>query len=33
MQTADLDEEAADTLDLETIELINLVSAANCPGK
>lgn len=28
VQTADLDEEAADTLDLETIELINLVRAA-----
>ena len=28
LQTADLDEEAADTLDLETIELINLVRAA-----
>jgi hypothetical protein len=28
LQTADLDEEADDTLDLETIELINLVRAA-----
>lgn len=37
IQTADLDEEADDTLDLETIELINLVRAAVavqalCPG-
>lgn len=29
VQTADLDEEADDTLDLETIELINLVSSVS----